>query len=297
MTAGHIADHRVLLPRSGGSAGQSTPALDAVVVPAARASRSIVAAIEVARLHEATLVVLSSRASAAAEVHRIARRRLPAERIVAVDLPDRRPDGMPALATDRIDTGGSGTRDTGLKRNLGLRLAVLLGWGQILFMDDDVSAPPDSVLRASRRRLAERGGPGAIGWAFDDFPDNSVACHAHRLAGGRQGTFVGAGGLLLRVDERLPHFPTVYNEDWLFFADLLVRRERGLALGGRCGNARSIPSPIPTMPGCRSSGISWARACSPCSTGANHSVRRPVRGTGPTTSMCGGASCTRWSRS
>lgn len=232
MTAGHIADHRVLLPRPGGSAGQSTPALDAVVVPAARASRSIVAAIEVARLHEATLVVLSSRASAAAEVHRIARRRLPAERIVAVDLPDRRPDGMPALATDRIDTGGSGTRDTGLKRNLGLRLAVLLGWGQILFMDDDVSAPPDSVLRASRRRLAERGGPGAIGWAFDDFPDNSVACHAHRLAGGRQGTFVGAGGLLLRVDERLPHFPTVYNEDWLFFADLLVRRERGLALGG-----------------------------------------------------------------
>lgn len=232
MTSGHIADHRVLLPGPGGSDGPVTPALDAVVVPAARPSRSIVAAAEAARSHGATLVVWSSRASRAAEVYRIARRRLPPERIVAVDLPEHPPHGMPTLATDRIDTGESGTRDTGLKRNLGLRLAVLLGWGQLLFMDDDVSAPQAPVLRAARRRLAERGGPGAIGWAFEDFPDNSVACHAHRLAGGRQGTFVGAGGLLLRVDERLPHFPRVYNEDWLFFADLLVRRERGLALGG-----------------------------------------------------------------
>jgi len=228
---GHIGDHRALLRKPAADVG-AVPALDAVLVPSARPAASLTAAADVARAQRAILVVLCSRQSSAEAAFQVAANCLPADRIAAVDLPAHPPEGLPVFAADRIDIGEPQSRDTGAKRNLGIRLALLAGWKQVLFLDDDVAAPNAAALASARRLLARRGGPGAVGWAFDDFPDNSVVCHAHRQAGGAQGTFVGAGGLVLRVDERLPHFPGVYNEDWLFFADLMVRRHRGLAFGG-----------------------------------------------------------------
>ncbi len=52
------------------------------------------------------------------------------------------------------------------------------------------------------------------------FPDNSVVCHARRLAGFYQDVF--ASGAVLGVfcgDHPLPFFPDVYNEDWFFFGE------------------------------------------------------------------------------
>ncbi len=232
----HRDSHRTLIRRIDAAttttAGQ-VPPLDAVIVPAARPATGLSVAADLARTHGSSLVVLCSHESSAVEAFAVARsRRLPEDRIVAVDLPAEHPDAVPHLSADRIDTGLTRERDTGLKRNLGMRLALLLGWRHVLFLDDDVAGPTVAGLAAAQHALTVRGGPGAVGWAFEDFPDNSVVCHAHRLAGGAQDTFVGAGGLLVRVDERLPHFPGVYNEDWLFFAELMQRRERGLGFGG-----------------------------------------------------------------
>jgi hypothetical protein len=244
--ATHRDGHRSLIRRVDTTGGHGAPQLDAVIVPAAREAAGLVNAADVARANGSTLVVLCSHDSRAAEALTVARaRRLPERRIVAVDLPTDQPDGVPALSADRIDTGLTRARDTGLKRNLGIRLAVLLGWRQVLFLDDDVAGPSVRSLAAAQRALAVHGGPGAVGWAFEDYPDNSVVCHAHRLAGGAQSTFVGAGGLLLRVDERLPHFPGVYNEDWLFFTELMQRRERGLGFGGALRQAAFDPFAAP----------------------------------------------------
>lgn len=231
-TARHIPDHRALLPAPVTGAGGAPPALDAVIVPSARCAASIHESATVARDAGAVLVVLCSKQSRSDQVRAVAGRHLPGERVAAVDVLQGQVAGRRWLRAERIDTGEPSTRDTGAKRNLGIRLALSMGWRQVLFLDDDVTAPRAHVIRAASARLGARGGPGAVGWAFEEFPDNSLVCHAHRLAGGRQGTFVGAGGLLLRVDQRLPHFPGVYNEDWLFFADLMVRRHRGLAFGG-----------------------------------------------------------------
>jgi hypothetical protein len=73
----------------------------------------------------------------------------------------------------------------------------------------------------------------AVGWSFDAFADNSVVCHAHRSSGARQDTFIGGGGLAVRVHEGTPFFPNVYNEDWLFLHDL-VAQGRVLLAGGLC---------------------------------------------------------------
>jgi hypothetical protein len=59
----------------------------------------------------------------------------------------------------------------------------------------------------------------------DEFPDNSVACHANRLGGGEQDQFASAGGMGVRCDrDDLPFFPNIYNEDWFFFADEAASR-------------------------------------------------------------------------
>jgi hypothetical protein len=60
-----------------------------------------------------------------------------------------------------------------------------------------------------------------VGWRAESFPDNSVVCHARRLVGLPQDSFVGAGAMLVRFDRDLPFFPKIYNEDWLFMYGIL----------------------------------------------------------------------------
>ena len=60
----------------------------------------------------------------------------------------------------------------------------------------------------------------------EHYPDNSVACHAHRLGGGVQTVFASASGMGVRCDRSdLGFFPDIYNEDWFFFsADAAAHR-------------------------------------------------------------------------
>jgi hypothetical protein len=61
----------------------------------------------------------------------------------------------------------------------------------------------------------------------DEFPDNSVVCHAYRLGGKEPGKFASAGGMGVRCGRRddIGFFPNIYNEDWFFFsADAAARK-------------------------------------------------------------------------
>jgi hypothetical protein len=66
------------------------------------------------------------------------------------------------------------------------------------------------------------------------YADNSVVCRIRRELGHTQGVFLGGGALAIRVDEWTPHFPRIYNEDWLFGVKQLLRFGRGaLAAAGQ----------------------------------------------------------------
>jgi hypothetical protein len=67
------------------------------------------------------------------------------------------------------------------------------------------------------------------GLACREFPDNSVVCHARRLAGYSQDTFVSGAALGVNCnDQPVPFFPDQYNEDWFFFSPLVAQRSLGL---------------------------------------------------------------------
>jgi hypothetical protein len=57
------------------------------------------------------------------------------------------------------------------------------------------------------------------------FPDNSIAGHAHRASGAEQDVFVSGSALVVCEPATDSFFPDIYNEDWLFLAQHLDRRE------------------------------------------------------------------------
>jgi hypothetical protein len=142
---------------------------------------------------------------------------------------------------DVLGEGKLQRNDVGRKRNLALMLARGACWRTVLFLDDDMvdvrvsdslerHRHGQTLDRASLRasvRAVEEGGHLAVGWAGRDFNDNSVLCHMAALTGATQGQFIGGGALLTPVGPLTPHFPFIYNEDWLFDLVLLERREPG----------------------------------------------------------------------
>jgi hypothetical protein len=132
--------------------------------------------------------------------------------------------------------------DLSAKRNIGLLMARLQGWGKVLFLDDDIrdptaGAPLSLPLRTVGRLALSLASHQVAGLVCDDFPDNSVFCHARRLAGLPQDTFVTGGALGVNCDDRpLPFFPDIYNEDWFFSSGSAARRDVA-----RVGRATQAP--------------------------------------------------------
>ena len=115
------------------------------------------------------------------------------------------------------------TRDLSMKRNLGLVLARMLGWQRLMFLDDDIYDVTEEDVDALAAGLSDHSVSVLIP---DEYPDNSVACHAHRLGGGYQGKFASAGGMGVRCDrDDLAFFPNIYNEDWFFFSEEAASRK------------------------------------------------------------------------
>jgi hypothetical protein len=120
---------------------------------------------------------------------------------------------FPTVVSSEMDVEPSCHKDIARKRNVGLLLARLCGWRTIMYLDDDIRGMTGhAVSRAADLTSCFR----AVGFKIDNYPDNSVVCHAHRLSGGRQDTFPGGCALLVDVEQCYSVFPPIYNEDWLF---------------------------------------------------------------------------------
>ena len=186
--------------------------VNAIVVPTARPHSYLTEVVDVAARLNSQLVLLCSRWADAGRAVEVARRH--DVRAVAVDinpfvtrLPQFQTTGM--LKGTRFEQ----KTDLSLKRNVGLAVAHMVGWGHVLFLDDDIKV--DSVADV-RDAAALADSFAAVGLTNVGFPDNSVVCHAYRLVGGIQGQFVGAGAMVVPGRRCTSFFPTIYNEDWFF---------------------------------------------------------------------------------
>lgn len=217
------------------------PRVDGVVVPTHRDAGHLSFAVSVAREFGCPLLAISGGDSRPSEV--LAK----AEGVrcyVVRDTDALRLSRLPTAITE-VYVPSDKQRNIAAGRNLGLLVARLAGWQTILFLDDDVDVDPQersrfgaAVARFSHARVD------AAGWVQWWFQDNSVVCHANRLAGNSQYCFISTGALLVNVSERTAFFPPVYNEDWLFLFDWLARRR--VARAGQVRQKRYNPYEDPS---------------------------------------------------
>jgi hypothetical protein len=92
----------------------------------------------------------------------------------------------------------------------------------MLFLDDDIRGLDPTLVRAAVGTLRYHA---AAGMPATVQPDNSVVCHARRLAFGDQGVFVSGSALAVGLARVESFFPAIYNEDWLFLAPYVDHRE------------------------------------------------------------------------
>jgi hypothetical protein len=193
-------------------------ALDAIIIPASRRASSFDNLIKLsARLHARLVVICSKLAKIEDVAERVAR--TPGARALIIEIPKNyqipRMPGRTASRDFREASAGR-TSDLSAKRNLGLLLARRNGWNKIVFVDDDITLTDTAAFERLARRL-ER--VDIAGMVCKDFPDNSVVCHARRLAGLPQDNFVSGSVLGVNcADVPFPFFPDIYNEDWFFFS-------------------------------------------------------------------------------
>jgi hypothetical protein len=215
----HHTSHNGLLDSS--SQSPDGTRFDAIVVPTNRPVESLSDCLDLASRAAIPLIVACSKRVDRYQVIKAA-----AERNVEVHAVDMPPDPATSLAGLSFATSedeellaftSGKTRDLGVKRNLGLAIARMRGWQRLMFLDDDIHGVSIADVDALAAALEDHNVSVLIP---DEYPDNSVACHAYRLGGGEQGKFASAGGMGVRCDrDELSFFPNIYNEDWFFFAD------------------------------------------------------------------------------
>lgn len=233
----HIESHAALLQQPGDAAPGQRRELEAIVVPTIR-PESLGTAIELARDIGCALVVLCTTAAQATETV-CTYEKLPGSSLVTY-VPAALDDaGLLAFATSQHpenEVEPSCHVDIARKRNVGLLLGRLRDWNTIMFLDDDIRGITASEV--ARAAAMTEQFP-AVGYAINNYPDNSVVCHAHRLAGGAQGVFPGGSALLVDVNQNNTLFPPIYNEDWLFLFDAA---QRGcVAIAGTLSQLESRP--------------------------------------------------------
>lgn len=220
----HIESHVALLqlPTDADVAG---PSLDAIVVPTIRPT-SLGSAIALAADIGCALVVLCSTPRQAGQA--LEECRTLAGEVLVTYIPADHVDLVPFVAYEHPENEiePSCHVDIARKRNIGLLLGRLCGWRTAMFLDDDIRGMTAcTALRAAAMTARFQ----AAGFRIGRYPDNSVVCHAHRLAGGHQEVFPGGSALLVDVTRSDTPFPPIYNEDWLFLFDAAQRRSVAVA--------------------------------------------------------------------
>jgi hypothetical protein len=218
-----LGTHRKLVSRREQRELNTKLSLDAIIVPASRPARNLEQAITLARALRCALLVLCSHRMEPADVHQLLTERSFNDAIV-VELPDNYGHELfdfRALASIRDDLPAACSyyfTDLSMKRNLGLILARMQGWQHIFFLDDDIRDITPADMHST---VAMLGSYASAGMRITNYPDNSAACHAHRMTGGLQDVFVSGAALAVECQQNTGFFPDIYNEDWLFFYDLV----------------------------------------------------------------------------
>jgi hypothetical protein len=198
--------------------------VDAIVVPTIRHPVWLSHAIRLAIALDCPLVTLHSKWSKPDLLL------MPAGlQFISVDIDNVARLNLPDFATTALLKGTPFARATDLsaKRNTGLLLARLMGWRRIVFLDDDIEVGGHEELAHAAALLDSYD---AVGMHIGGYPDNSVVCHAHRLTGGHQESFVGGGALAVETTRGPSFFPNIYNEDWFYL--LGEKSVRPLAVTG-----------------------------------------------------------------
>lgn len=211
----HHGSHRGLLNRPG-TQTQRRVKLDAIIVPTVRHPVNLTDAAELAIALDCPLVTLHSGKWTSAAV---AARRLPSKTDrIAIDVPGRSRLRLPEFATSQVLAGTRFDRptDTSSKRNIGLMLCHMLGWRNVVFLDDDIEIPDPVDLELAAGLLDTHN---IVGLFVDGYPDNSVVCHAYRIAGGPQKSFIGGGAIVVEAKRTFSFFPDIYNDDWFYMLD------------------------------------------------------------------------------
>jgi len=203
--------------------------LDAVIVPASRPAWNLDQAITLARASHCALLILCSHRTKPVEVHeQLAERSF--NGAIVVDLPAGYGhemfnfQGLESIKDDLPAACFYYASDLSIKRNIGLVMARMLGWRRVFFLDDDIR---DINVPDVHQTVAMLGSYRTAGMRVTNFPDNSVACHAHRMTRGRQDVFVTGAALAVDCQQKFGFFPNIYNEDWLFFYDDAAHRRLG----------------------------------------------------------------------
>jgi hypothetical protein len=243
MTANQRAHHDRLLRKLdwNAPARPSSGPVDAIIVPASRRAHRLGGLIDLASACQTTLVVLASHRCDIAEAAELVASRPSNARVVLAEVPltiDHEPLRLSTSAEEVRALSGDRSSNLSLKRNIGLLLARYLGWQKIMFVDDDITGiTPDQVMRVALHLDDNL----FAGFKTLAFPDNSVVCHANRLAGRPQGIFVSGAALGVNTagDRPLDVFPDVYNEDW--FALSGEAQTTGVAHVGNIGQLTFNP--------------------------------------------------------
>jgi hypothetical protein len=211
----HHASHRDLLKKPRVE-DQRRVKIDAIIVPTVRPPANLMDAAQLAIALDCPLITLHSGKWTSSAV---AARRLPAKTDrIAIDMPDRTSLRLPEFATSTVLSGTKFDRptDTSAKRNIGLMLCHMLGWKHVVFLDDDIEIPAPVDLELAAGLLDKHN---IVGLFVAGFPDNSVVCHAYRLAGGPQKSFIGGGAIVVEAERTCSFFPDIYNDDWFYMLD------------------------------------------------------------------------------
>lgn len=207
----HHGSHRALLVPS---SPRGLRPIDAIVVPTARPVAYLRHVVDLARRASCPLLLLCSKKTSAAKAFQYWGEGS-SLRLIAVDLPPTYNHPLLDFTTS-ASPQAQFARDTALKRNIGLLVARMAGWERIIFLDDDITVEDRSDLRRAAALLDDFD---TVGLSLTGYPDNSVVCHAHRIVGGKQETFVGGGAMAVAPFKTNSFFPNVYNEDWFFLLD------------------------------------------------------------------------------
>lgn len=228
----HMESHAALLHQTSATLdpdeakGEPSRCLDAIVVPTIR-PWSIAPAIALASEIGCALVVLCTTAEQAGQARQQCQV-VNGDLLVTHVTPSVEDEHLDFLTSEHPenDIEPSCHADIARKRNVGLLLARLSGWRAVMFLDDDIRGMTAAAITEAASLTARFQ---AAGFCVDPYPDNSVVCHAHRLAGGAQDVFPGGSALVIDVASAVTLFPPIYNEDWLFLFDAAQRRSVAVA--------------------------------------------------------------------